>query len=445
MKTGALKTLVPALLLGSGLYAEGEWDLQGYVGLDAQYYITRPEAKHPYNLTATQRFELSYSDDAFTAKLNLYAQGDSFDLSHDQADKNERSFVRLDEAFVRYEFENDTLMLGNNIRFWGALEVRNIADAFNPVDFRQDPSESDKMGVWNAAYTHYFEMGELSVIVKFYEPDQPMAAYPYAYYFLPPALFNPMTGAPLGAVVYDDALKSEKSRYYPSTYLKYSASTQWEYALDYAVIFEHGYDSQHYFSANPPLGTPTANGQYTLSNNVYLVNKILTYNTLVIDDALIKFEGTYTDVIDSKVISDYMHLGLGIEYTLTAVMGEGDLGLLSEYYYYDTFEAGRYSDLELFEIFEDDLFVGFRYTFNDAGDSSILAGALIDLRYEEQSYSIKYETRLFDVLKLKADYQYINPSATENTAYALMGMDLDNLADSPLHHQRVGLDISYYY
>ncbi|RUM66084.1 MAG: hypothetical protein DSZ03_01705, partial [Sulfurimonas sp.] len=59
--------------------------------------------------------------------------------------------------------------------------------------------------------------------------------------------------------------------------------------------------------------------------------------------------------------------------------------------------------------------------FNDAADSSIIAGAIIDWQYHEQSYSFKYETRLFDVLSLKADYAYINPSKTDPTAYALMG------------------------
>ena len=188
----------------------------------------------------------------------------------------------MDELYGKYNFENDMVMAGRNIRFWGALEVRNIVDGFNPQDLRSDPFETDKMGVWNAQYSHYTESGEFSVIVKFKEEDQKMADFPYAYYFFPDFMD------------YDDSLRSESSQYRPTFYLAYSGSTDTEYAVDYAVILQNGYDSQRYYIADGPLiGAPVDFHQYA-----YEVNKVSTYNTMVMGNTLLKVEALYADVID---------------------------------------------------------------------------------------------------------------------------------------------------
>ena len=171
---------------------------------------------------------------------------------------------------------------------------------------------------------------------------------------------------------------------------------------------------------------------------------------MVVGSSLLKLEAQVIDVIDDNVtsvglrVADYYQFGLGVEHTLTGLVGDADLGLIGEYYYYNTFkqEDDIADDLALFQIFQNDLFLGLRYTFNDASDSSIIAGAIIDLEYEEQSYSVKYETRFFDVLSMKADYAYIKPSTTEPTAYALMGLNPDG---SIVAHQRVGINLAYHF
>ncbi len=402
------------LLLTSALLAE--FDIKGFVSLESQVYLTHPSQKHGQNFTLQQQLEITYSEGDFEAIGLLNAQQDAYDLFSNE--ENERTFIRLDELYGRYNFENDMVMAGRNIRFWGALEVRNIVDGFNPQEMRNDPFETDKMGVMNAQYSHYTESGELSIIVKFEERDQKMAAFPYVYYFFP-AFVN-----------YEDTLQSESSRYRPTLYLSYSGSTDTEYAVDYALILQHGYDSQRYFTLDAPLvGIPV-----NLEQHAYLVNKISTYNTMVVGNTLLKVEVLYADVIDDPNISDYMHLGLGVEYTLTQFIGDANFGLIAEYYYYDTFESGKYTDLELFEIFQNDLFIGGRYSFNDADGSSIIGGAVLDLDYDEQSYYVEYETRIADILKVYMDYRYIEPSKDMLTAFHLLG-----------RHQRVSLNLAYHF
>ncbi len=405
---------------------------KGDVQNTTQYYIKAPDDKHKFNNTASVNLELEYLYDALTLKTKLKAQEDFYDF-YEKSKKNQRSFVRLDELYGTYDFDEDQIFIGKNIRFWGALEVRNITDSFNSQDMRSDIFTSDKLGAWNASYAHYTESGEFDVIIKFYEQDRDMAALPYVYYFFPAEF--PLYDASgningLAQLQYKNKLLTESSHYRPSIYLKYSGSTDTEYALDYAVIFENGYDSQRYYT----FTQANDRSKITTRENAYLVNKISTYDTLVVGSTLVKLEALYTDVINDVEISDYYHIGLGVEYTISQVYSEADLGLISEYYYYDILDDTKRNDLQLFETLQNDLFLGFRYTFNDGNDGSVVAGSIIDLDYSEEVYYLEYETRVADVVKLNFDYRYTNPSKNRLTAFNLLGK-----------HERVSLTLGYYF
>ncbi len=412
--------LMLELLASSALQAD--WEYRAHIGLDSQLYVAHPNDKHANNFTLEQQLELAYSKDDYKLAARLYAQQDSYDATDE---KNGRTFARLDELYVQYELENGLLFGGKNIRFWGALEAYNPVDAFDTVEFRSDLLDEQREGSWNVAYSYYTQTGEIALIIKLHENAWQMAKYPYVYDFLPEF------------VHFDNKLEREEG-FYPTIYLKWSGSSESTYPLDYAVIAQHGYDSQRYFSADAPL-----NGiNNSFKANVYVVDKLLTYHTMVVGDTLLKFEATAAHIHDDPLmlgglhVKDYYQLGMGFEHTLVGILADTDLGVIGEYYRYETFKHGDEvaDDLALFQIFQNDLFTGLRYSFNDAASSSILAGAVIDLKYAEQSYRIEYETRLFDVLSLKADWAYINPSKHTQTAYAMLQ-----------RHQRFGLNIAYYF
>ena len=407
--------------------------IQGHLDLKAQAYLVKPDSKHPQNMTASGVLELDYNKDALSIKAKAKAQADYYDFFSDA--HNDRSYLRLDELYAKYDFDDDQILAGKNVRFWGALEVRNITDVFNSDELRDDPFESDKLGSWNASYSHFTDSGEISAIVKFYEQEREMSAFPYVYYFFPAKvpILDPNTGTPITPPVpyiYDAKLESESGQMRPSVYLKYSDSTDTEYPLDFAVIFENGYDSQRYYTATPASDFSSI----STNENAYLVNKLLTYNTLVVGTTLVKLEATYADVIDNEKIADYYHIGLGVEHTLTQVYKEADLGLLAEYYNYGTLENGKRGDLELFELFQNDLFLGLRYTLNEGNDASVIGGVILDTEYDEQVYYVKYESRVAQTFKLNLDYRYISPSPSDLTAFHLMG-----------RHERLSLELGYYF
>jgi len=421
---------VPSFQDMKNFIEEGTFDFRGHVDLTAQGYIDRPDGKHKANLTAATTLEGEFRKDDLTIAATLYAQQDYYDFKG-SSDQNDRSFVRLDELYGKYDFEDSQIMAGKSIRFWGALELRNVVDVFNVQDLRNDPFETDKLGEWNAAYTYYTDSGEISLIVKLNEQDRQMSNFPYVYYYFPE---QNQFGQDIS---YDDNLKTEESRNRPTVYLKYSGSTDTDYALDYTVILQNGYDSQRYFKAD-------RYGKF--QENAYIVNKLMTFNTLVVGSTLVKFEGTYANIKNSqsiptasgqvKSISDYYHIGLGLEHTLTQFHNEADLGLIAEYYKYETIDSGdKYlNDLEVFEAMQNDLFLGFRYSFNEGNDASIVSGMILDLDYDEQVYYMEYESRINDTFKLKFDYRYIEPSSDDPTVFNLLGK-----------HQRVNVNLGYYF
>ncbi len=397
-----LKRWVILFIFATPIYAA--WEFSGSTAIENESFVTKADGKHDQSLTLIQKVEGAYKKNNFKLFYKIYAQGD-LDDTQSHSEKVKRSFARVDELYTAWEFGqgSSTLLIGKKLRHWGALEAKNITDVFNPLDLRNSTHESDKLGVWNTQYSYFTENGELSVMVKHYEQDQKISATPYGYYFLPTD------------IAFEERLIVQDKRNYPTSYLSYTASTQWDNALDYALILQHGYDSQKFFtfkSFNPNV----------IQANSYLVNKFLSYNTMVAGATLIKAEFVYADVLKEPTVSDYWQAALGFEHEIEPFMTQdGKLGLIAEYYHYETLEAGKRTDLQLYEVFQNDLFLGLRFSFNDADDSSLLLGAIMDTEYDEAAYSAEYETRMQGGMKFQMKYQYIEPSEAYNTAYASLG------------------------
>ena len=190
-----MKLLSLLFLMSVSLMAELE--IRGHLDLDIQAYLTRAEKKNASSLTAKQTLEFRYTKNDLSIFVKLYAQEAYADFLETE-DKTSRTFARLDELYLRYELENATMQIGKSIKFWGALELENIVDVFNPNELRDDLFKTNALGVWNTSYSYYTDRGELSVIIKLEEPKQKMADFAYVYY-----LFAQNAS-------YDDAFKHQK-------------------------------------------------------------------------------------------------------------------------------------------------------------------------------------------------------------------------------------------
>jgi hypothetical protein len=367
MRYLVLASFMPLVLLA------GDLEYKGNIGFEAQYIDHDIANKRDNALALRLEAELKkeIGDGTFAAKIKGLM---------DKDDK-ERRYVDFSDLYYKYDFEDSDILIGRNIRFWGALEFYNLTDVFNTKDFLDDPFDYDsKLGAWNTAFTKYFDSSEISLIVKLYEEKQKMQDRESVNNFFP--------------LPYDDDLKTQHDKNRPSVFLKYSGFGD-EVQIDYGLIYQNGYDSQRYMSVE--------NG--VLRQNAYIVNKLMGYATYIHGDTIYKTELSYA-LSDDEKISDYSELGVGLEHTLYGFWDKRDLGLLVEYYRYDEKDDDK---VDFNKIFADDLTFGFRLSMNDLSSSEVLGGFDYDLDTKEKIFFVQYDTRVLEKYKLKTSYQHLEP------------------------------------
>ncbi len=370
-----MKKSIVCLSIATTLFATSV-EYKGNLGFDYDYFSHDLENKRDDALAITGEIEVKKEIGEGDFKVKLKGIFDK--------DDHTRRYVNFQELYYKYNFENSELLIGKNTLFWGALEVYNLVDVFNTKDILDDPFDYDKkLGAWNISWTRFFENSELSFILKLKQENQKMQAEDSVFYFLPYSYNSHL-------------LKEYKNR--PSFFVKYSGSGE-EIPIDYALIYEAGYDNQRYFVYE----------NAKLRQKAYWVNKILSYATWVHEDTIYKAEASYA-ISDDVKVSDYLHTGIGLEHTLYGIVEKKDLGLLLEYYHYEQFNHTKFTTKQLGQLFENDIYFGGRFSFNDTASSEILAGVDFDLDESEKIYFIKYDTRVLDKVKVEVQYQHLSPA-----------------------------------
>ncbi len=370
MKKGIALLSFATLVFASGI------EYKGNLGFEYDYFSHDIQNKRDNAFATVGEVELKKEIGEGEIKVKLKGLYDK--------DDHNRRYIDFQELYYKYNFENSELLIGKNTLFWGALEVYNLVDVFNTKDILDDPFDYDKkLGTWNISWTRFFENSELSFILRLSQEDQKMQEEDSIFFFLP-LPYN------------SDLVKQHENR--PSFFVKYSGSGE-EVQIDYTLIYEAGYDNQRYLSYD--------HGK--LRQNAYWVNKLLGYTTLIYEDTIYKAEAAYA-ISDDVKVSDYLHTGVGLEHTIYSIAGKKDLGLLLEYYHYEQFNDTKFTTKEIGELFQNDLYLGGRFSFNDTASSEILAGVDFDLDESEKIYFLKYDTRILDNYKIELQYQHLSPS-----------------------------------
>ena len=369
------------------LYKEVESDLEykGNVAVESAYFNHDMDNKRD-NQSAF-RFELEgkyqlKKNQKFVAKVKgIYDTND-----------NKRRYLDFNELYFQHDFDKWNFLIGKNTRFWGAMEFYNQSDTFNSKDLLDNPFDYDsKLGSWNIAFSRFFDNGEFALIAKLNEESQPMQEERSIYNFLP--------------YRYDDKLDTDSDDV-PTIYLKYSSSIE-EHQIDYSVIYQNGYDEQRYIVPKLSRDSNTSEPTITMHQHAYTVDKFMGFGTMVKGDTLYKTELAYTSSHDNKV-ADYAQGSVGLEHTLYGVYDKMDLGIIAEYYKYKAFQTKRYDSTYFKQLFDDDLALGARLTFNDMDSSNILVGLDVDRHNKEKFLFVDYDTRIDDKYKLKASFQHFD-------------------------------------
>ncbi|RLA79308.1 MAG: hypothetical protein DRG78_13195 [Epsilonproteobacteria bacterium] len=343
--------------------------------------------------------KLQLQNDIFTTAITLeYLYSDEY---------KERRYIILNELYFSKAYEDYDLIFGKTIKYWGELEGFNIADIYNQKNYLLDPfNKGAKLGSLGFNITRYIDEDSIEFGLKFYEenlkyPSQNSPYYPFL-------------------IGYDNELQLSNSLYLPSVYLAYSFITEDSFDSETKIILYHGYDNKRYFKLN---------NKGNLSQYAYRINKLLVLSNIIYNDTIFKYELSYTDVISDKKMSDYAQISLGLEKTLYDLAGT-NISFYLEYYKYLYMQKNMIQNVDISEIYDNDIFLAFRVDFQDTEDSELKSGILYDLGKSERVFKIEIKSRIIDNFVLNSEYLQI--ISKDNTL-------LSNIGDS----SRFNVGITY--
>jgi len=359
-----------------------------------------------------QKIELGVSGIAYSNYNNeLVSDGSSqitLDNAYFQTDADieflysneykQRRYLLLNELYISKDFDDYSVSVGKKVKYWGEMEGFNIADVYNQKNYLKDPfDKSAKYGAWGADISRYFDENSLEVGLKFYEQNIPLPTNhtPYA-----PLLMN-----------YDQQLRLSNERYTPTLYLKTNLVSDKYVDSETSLILLHGYDNKRSFI---PVSSTT------LSQYAYRVNKALLLSHIIYNDTIFKTELAYTDVIHYAKMSDYTQLSAGVEHSLYELIGSADVTLFGEYYRYLYSNNEKLKNVDISEIYDNDIFLALRMNFNDVKSSELKVGLLQDVQNHEQVIKATLKTRVNDSFVLDGEYLQIR-SWAQNTLLSRFG------------------------
>ncbi len=342
----------------------GVWDFSGSVSGDLRVFPFAPRFsdQDDVRLSPSAAFapELVYSWDGGANRLTFKPY-----LRLDLDDDN-RSHGDIREANWLHQGDDWSLVVGFDKVFWGVAESRHLVDIINQTDGVENIDGEDKLGQPMVNLTLLRNWGTLGIFI------------------LPGFRERTFAGD-------DDRLRGPKP-IDDDNPIYQSAARGWH--VDYALRWAHSFDKWDmgiaYFygtSREPVLVSRTEPG----GRKVFVPRYDLIHQTSL---DLQYTSGAWLWKLEAMTRSGQGHrFGAsvaGFEYTAFHVFGgNGDLGLLAEYQY-----DGRNQNVGPGTAADDDIFLGARYTFNDAASTAVLAGAVADRASGALRFFVEAERRL---------------------------------------------------
>ena len=319
-------------------------DFNGYAGVEVRHFLQGPldNMQHGDNVSITAEPEFFHEWDNGNQSIAFvpYARWDLGDGQRTHMDIRELTWIKVSES---WEFR-----AGIGKVFWGVMEFQHLVDIINQTDLVENIDTEDKLGqpMLNLALVR--EWGTLDFFLMPYFRERTYPGIKGRHRTIP--------------VIDDDSAVYESSareRHIDFAIRYYHTISDWDIGISH--FYGTSRDPRLQGSINSK-GSPVLVPYYEVINQTSLDLQLTRGNTSWKLEALHR----------SGQGSTYNAIGAGFEYTFTGILGSGiDLGLLGEYHY-DA--RGKQAPT----LFDDDLGIGMRLSFNDIQSSALLAGLVID-------------------------------------------------------------------
>jgi len=370
--------------------ASRTYELGGYVAAELLYFPDDPlhEGQSDVDVVPSMALEPEFraiwdggrSQIVFTPFIRV--SSDDYDPERNHADIRELNWAHFGS--------NWWTRVGVGIVYWGKLESRRIVDIINQRDLVDNVDPDDKLGQPMINLGRQFSWGSVEGYLM-----------PYFREGTFPGLEGRLRG-PFPVDTDQPQYESTLEERHTDVALRYS-NVIGDY--DFAASYFHGTGRE----PRVTLGKH-AEGYDVLIPHYDIIDQVGLEVQATLDALLVKGEGYYR----WNNGGDFPVFGVGFEYTYFSVWDtNGDIGVLCEYLH-----DGRGS-LAPPTNFDDELFLGLRWTANDLDNTSFLGGGLFDLHTGSGVYSAEFTTRFGSNWKIDVKAQvFTNVSPTEAVLYA---------------------------
>jgi hypothetical protein len=315
-------------------------------------------------------FELSWNEKKHTIRGTFFGRYDQ----HDQR----RTHADIRELYWQTVKGNHEISAGIKKIFWGVTESAHLVNIINQTDVVESFDGEEKLG---QPMVHYSYGSNAGTFDFFYLP-----------YFRKPTFpgRNGRLRTPFLIYAETFSFESKMEEFRPDVAFRWS-----HYFGKFDIGVSHFYGT----SRQPLLGDlKSFQPVFAIVNQTGLEVQATTGPVLW----KLEFIHNVNDILD------FFGLATGFEHTFGNVNGKGlDIGILAEYLY-DS--RGNLS----FNSQQHDVFIGSRIAFNNTSDTQILAGALVDVKYNAQAASIEASQRVGESWKVYLEGRYmINTSSRE--------------------------------
>jgi len=357
--------LVLAFVIGATAQA-AEWS--GYIAGETRLFPSPPrdDTQHEENLSLSFQAEF-YHEWEERRESVLFVPF----LRLDQHDA-ERTHADVRELYWQKSAEEWELRLGIRKVYWGVTESQHLVDIINQTDMVENLDAEDKLGQLMLNYAWVQDWGTLD------------------FFLLPGCRERPMPGregrlrAPY-PIEFDDAeYESGAAEWHTDWAIRWSRFIgQWDLGLSHFSGT----------SREPRLLPRIRDGHIRLIPYYDQINQTGLDVQWTHGSWLWKLETIHR----SGQKRTYTALTAGLEYTLYGIFESNiDMGLIFEYLYDSRGD-------EASTPFENDLFFGTRFSFNDVQTTNILAGAIVDGDSGAVIFGLEAQRRLGQAWKLSVE------------------------------------------
>jgi len=382
-------SILPITLLLAGIFAAStssaeDWDVTGFVGLDTRAFWLDSQYRGQENGISPSLLlqpELYWRSDDGKQRISIvgFARIDSQD--------DERTHADLREAYWGFEGAGWDATLGVSKVFWGVTESRHLVDVINQTDFVESIDEESKLGQPLVNFNLQRDYGRFGIYVMPYFRERTF-----------PGVAGRFRG-PLPVDTNNPIYESSNEENHVDLALRYS---HYIGDVDLGVHVFEGTSREARF-----VVAPEGDRLLPVYDQMTQFGVDVQYTA---EAWLWKLEAIARD---TRVDSFIAAVG-GLEYTFYGVKDTvADVGVLVEYLYDDR------NDFSPPTAFDNDVFIGTRLALNDAADTSILAGVVIDLETQEMFLNIEAERRFSDTLSVDLQLRTFMNAEPGDALYAV--------------------------